>query len=181
MKDLKFTPLIVRAPWTARKIPSVGKDCGAWTCPTIDAMRYANCELHGGTVVQAGSPMIEDIDLRQEVGRRIRQARELLGWTQPELGLRVGMAKQTISSYESGHRMPGPREATLLGVALGVSPAHLLVVDGDDMQLLDAEAELVRLLRQLPPEEQARFHRLLEGRARLFAQPAPLKKRPPPK
>jgi transcriptional regulator with XRE-family HTH domain len=91
------------------------------------------------------------------------------------------MAKQTISSYESGHRMPGPREATLLGVALGVSPAHLLVVDGDDMQLLDAEAELVRLLRQLPPEEQARFHRLLEGRARLFAQPAPLKKRPPPK
>lgn len=91
------------------------------------------------------------------------------------------MPKQTIASYEQGTRLPGPKEATLLGEALGVSPAFLLVIDGDEMQLLDAEAEMVRKLRQLPPEERARFEKLLEGRVRLFAQRMPVKKRPPPK
>jgi transcriptional regulator with XRE-family HTH domain len=123
----------------------------------------------------------EDTDLKQEVGKRIAQARRALGWTQSDLGLRVGMAKTTIASYEQGVRLPGPTEATLLGEALGVSPAHLLVIDGDEMQLLDAEAEMVRLMRQLPPEEQAKIRKLLEGRARLFAQQATTKKRPPPK
>jgi transcriptional regulator with XRE-family HTH domain len=123
----------------------------------------------------------EDTDLKQEVGKRIAQARRALGWTQSDLGLRVGMAKTTIAGYEQGVRLPGPTEATLLGEALGVSPAHLLVIDGDEMQLLDAEAEMVRLMRQLPPEEQAKIRKLLEGRARLFAQQATTKKRPPPK
>src|SRR5690242_19234804 len=113
--------------------------------------KYANCG-HGATILFMGKRHAmddEDQRLREEVGRRICSAREALGWTQPELGRKVGKAKQTISSWESGHRMPGPREATLLGEALGVSPAHLLVVDGDEMQLLDAEAEMVRNLRTL--------------------------------
>jgi transcriptional regulator with XRE-family HTH domain len=136
-----------------------------------------------GTIV-AGSDMTtsrEDLDLKQEVGKRIAQARRALGWTQSELSLRIGRAKNTIASYEQGTRLPGPTEAALLGDALGVSPAYLLVIDGDEMQLLDAEAEMVRLMRQLPPEEQAKMRKLLEGRARLFAQQATTKKRPPPK
>jgi transcriptional regulator with XRE-family HTH domain len=138
---------------------------------------------HSGTI-PAGVPMTtsrEDLDLKQEVGKRLAQARRALGWTQLELGLKTGMAKTTIASYEQGTRLPGPTEATLLGDALGVSPAYLLVVDGDDMHLLDAEAEMVRLMRALPPEEQAKIKKLLEGRARLFAQQATTKKRPPPK
>lgn len=121
----------------------------------------------------------EDTDLKREVGKRIAAARLALGWNQTELGLKVGLAKTTIAGYEQGRSLPGPNEATLIGEALGVSPAYLLVVDGDEMQLLDAEAEIVRLLRALPPEEQARFRKLLEGRARL-ARKAPTKKRPPP-
>jgi transcriptional regulator with XRE-family HTH domain len=123
----------------------------------------------------------EDLALKAEVGKRIALARHALNWTQRELGLRVGMAKNTIASYEQGTRLPGPTEATLLGEALGVSPAYLLVVDGDQMHLLEAEAELVRLIRMLPPEEQAKMRKLLEGRARLFARPVPINKRPPPK
>jgi transcriptional regulator with XRE-family HTH domain len=136
-----------------------------------------------GTMIADMGPSVsrEDLDLKQEVGKRIAQARRSLGWTQAELGARIGKAKTTIASYEQGVRLPGPTEATLLGEALGVSPAYLLVIDGDAMQLLDAEAEMVRLIRALPPEEQAKFRKLLEGRARLFAQQASTKKRPPPK
>lgn len=121
----------------------------------------------------------EDSELKKKVGRRIAEARKALGWNQTELGLRVGLAKTTIAGYEQGVSLPGPNEATLIGAALGVSPAYLLVVDGDEMQLLDAEAEIVRKFRALPPEEQARFVKLLEGRVRL-ARKTPVKKRPPP-
>ncbi len=137
------------------------------------------CTIGAGESSMASSR--EDLVLKQEVGKRIAAARAALGWTQRELALKVGSAKQTIASYEQGTRLPGPKEATLLGEALGVSPAYLLVVDGDEMQLLDAEAEMVRLMRALPPEEQAKMRKLLEGRARLFAVRAPTKKRPPPK
>ncbi len=129
----------------------------------------------------AGMAHMDDNEIKRLIGERIAQARRDLGWSQSELARAVGMAPSTIGNYEQGTRMPRPGEATLLGKALGVSPAYLLAVDGDDMLLLDAEAEAIRWLRSLPPGEQQKMLKLLEGRAKLFAPDAPSKKRPPPK
>lgn len=43
---------------------------------------------------------------RGDLGRRLREARETRGWTLDDLAEAMGVAKCTISRYESGDRYP---------------------------------------------------------------------------
>lgn len=96
----------------------------------------------------------QPMDLKEEIGRRIKKAREDAGLTLLDLENRTAVLKVSrISNYEQGRRTPGPEEAKLLARALGVSAAYLLCVD--------AESEL-------RPDEQALIenYRATDGRGK---------------
>lgn len=128
--------------------------------------------------------------ISSSVGRRLREARERLGWTQAELAQRLGRTPTAISYWEGGQRSPGLDDLIDLAEALQVSPADLLqrsprVVARSQAALLNIQdlAEAVdralehpRSLFDLPevpraptsnPAEAAGFARRLAG------QPAP--------
>lgn len=52
-----------------------------------------------------------------EIGRRLRCARERLGWTQSEAGERTGIAHSAISEFENGKRSPSLFQLNSLGKA----------------------------------------------------------------
>lgn len=77
---------------------------------------------------------------------RIRILREANGWTQAQLGKRIGVAKTTITGYEREDRQPTP--ATICALCdlfgctadylLGRSASPLPVISQEDAAVLDA-------------------------------------------
>jgi len=43
--------------------------------------------------------------IKPEIGRRIRERREQLGWTQQQTADRLGTSQPRLSLYESGHNL----------------------------------------------------------------------------
>jgi len=98
----------------------------------------------------------DDDAVKRECGRRIRAARDAIGLTQGQLAEAVGLSPSAIGNYEQGIRLPGPREATLLGRELGINPAYILLVEGEEMLLFEDEALLLERFRGLSPQDQQR-------------------------
>lgn len=70
------------------------------------------------------------MDLKKEIGRRIREAREVLGLKLKDVAEKTtNLSVSRISNYEQGERMPGPEEAIQLAPILKKSAAYLLCVD----------------------------------------------------
>jgi transcriptional regulator with XRE-family HTH domain len=61
-------------------------------------------------------------EVRQEIGARVRQVREISGMSQTELARTLATDQSKWSKYELGHRMPDPIEmigfCEMLGVTL---------------------------------------------------------------
>lgn len=87
---------------------------------------------------------------------RIRELRQSMGWTQAQLGARVGMAKTTISGYEKGDHQVDPemicKLCDLFGCTadylLGRSASPLPVISPADAAVLDAYHALPLELRR---------------------------------
>lgn len=87
---------------------------------------------------------------------RIRELREANGWTQAQLGKRIGVAKTTITGYEREDRQPTP--ATICALCdlfgctadylLGRSASPLPVISPEDAAVLDAYHALPLELRR---------------------------------
>lgn len=80
----------------------------------------------------------------EELGKRIREAREKEGITQTSLAKKVHKAPRTISEYEAGERNMYAADIPLVAAALKVSVSYLLlgsVVDPTLMQSIIAEFE----------------------------------------
>ena len=87
---------------------------------------------------------------------RIRELREANGWTQTQLGKRIGVAKTTITGYEREDRQPTP--ATICALCdlfgctadylLGRSASPLPVISPEDAAVLDAYHALPLAIRQ---------------------------------
>ena len=77
---------------------------------------------------------------------RIRELRTARGWTQTQLGKRIGAAKNTISGYENGERQITPSTICALCDLFGCTSDYLLgraaspapVISDDDARLLEA-------------------------------------------
>jgi transcriptional regulator with XRE-family HTH domain len=61
----------------------------------------------------------------QVFGERVRRARTGLGFSQRELAAKLGIARATVSSYESGAREPSFEVAQKIAATLGVSINYL--------------------------------------------------------
>lgn len=60
------------------------------------------------------------------MGLRIKTAREKASLTQDQLALQVGVAKETLSKYENGHRTPDAAQLNRMVNATDCDPAWLL-------------------------------------------------------
>ena len=64
---------------------------------------------------------MQEEGITKYVGKQIRKYREIKGLTQKELGKRVGVQHNTISSYESGTNEPEHEVLFALAETLGVT------------------------------------------------------------
>lgn len=86
------------------------------------------------------------------LGRRLRQARLARGWTQAELGERLGLEDSNsgaprVSRYERGERMPDEQTMEALAKALDLPVAYFHAAS-------DPLAEAILLMSKLPPDKQ---------------------------
>jgi len=74
------------------------------------------------------------------LGKRIKQARVLVGLSQEGLGLEAGLDEMSASTrmnrYELGRRVPSPDFVERLGKVLNVPAAFFYAVDEDEAELL---------------------------------------------
>lgn len=122
--------------------------------------------------------MATEQEWKERIGARIKELRELKGWSLGRLAIETGdrLKKSAISNYEQGIRMPGPEEAILLAEALGESPAHILCLDDDMPALSKLEAELIRNMRILPENERDQYAERIAALALAYKKPVPDKR-----
>jgi transcriptional regulator with XRE-family HTH domain len=66
------------------------------------------------------------VDIRQQLGRNVRQAREAQGWSQEYFAHEAGIHRTYVSDIERGARNPTISVVDKLAKALGIKPADLL-------------------------------------------------------
>lgn len=76
------------------------------------------------------------------LGDRIRQLRKEAGWSQAELGDKIGTDSQRVSRYETGKITPSLDAIVRIAQALNVSIDHLLIDDIPRRPLHAAENSL---------------------------------------
>lgn len=95
----------------------------------------------------AGSSLIEfalvpsaSINPAEQFGARVRRLRVSLGWSQTELGVRMGISDDSaatrISRYEAGKHFPDLETAHALAETLGVPLPALLAQDDELYELI---------------------------------------------
>lgn len=85
-----------------------------------------------GMIRKVGATRIPGFD-----AAAMRAAREAMGWSQGRLGVEVGMAVVTISSWERSKSAPEPPKFVQLARALNVEPAALLRAPRAEWTLTD--------------------------------------------
>lgn len=103
---------------------------------------YYQCASHLVTLLSgsAGAVWVTRPGQASTFSRRLRQARERVGYSQYELGVRAGLdtsvAAPRINQYENGVHEPRQKLAQQLADALGVPSAFLYTPDEDLARLL---------------------------------------------
>lgn len=110
---------------------------------------------------------------KERIGQRIRELRDLEGWSLSDLARRTGdrLQKSRLSNYEQGERMPGPAEAVILGAVFEVAPAHVLCLDDDMPALSKEEADLIRNFRALPENQRQEYSERIADMALIYKKP----------
>jgi len=75
------------------------------------------------------------VDEIRIIGMNIRRYRQWKGWTQADLGLKVGLTKDTISKVELGKQNLNMRQLVSIQRELGVSPVELYLEDPEAVYL----------------------------------------------
>jgi transcriptional regulator with XRE-family HTH domain len=107
--------------------------------------------------------------LRKSIGRRIKKAREKIGWSQTELGRRLGKEPNSISNYEAGNRAIRITDLPRLAELLNISIAYLF---GEDESVEDIIAVVRQLDRANRRFALSNAKKLLESQKRYHADPA---------
>jgi transcriptional regulator with XRE-family HTH domain len=92
----------------------------------------------------------------QDIGKRIRLAREEQGWTQDQLAAAVGVSRSAVAQWETGRAGQVTANLTRVATALGVGVEHLMY--GRDMRAAGQafggdELAILRLYRECAPED----------------------------
>ncbi len=93
---------------------------------------------------------------------RIKELRELKGWTQEELASRARMSRSHVAMIEKESRPANTLKLNAIATALGVRTEELFEIDDDAKRLIE-------LLRQLGPSDRA----VVEGMIQALASKQP--------
>lgn len=88
---------------------------------------------------------------QRQIGAFIAQLRRERGWTQEELGARLGVTNKTVSRWENGNYMPDIEMLSLLGREFGVSLNELVQgrrLEAEDSFRAAAEENLTSALER---------------------------------
>lgn len=120
---------------------------------------------------------------KKRIGSRIRELRDLKGWSLMDLERRTAelaqkhkepglqLTKSRLSNYEQGIRMAGPFEATVLGMVFEEAPAHILCLDDQMPALSKKEADLIRNIRALPENQREEYLERIANLALAYRKP----------
>ena len=105
------------------------------------------------------------MDIREQIGNRITQARKALGISIKELSSRTKtLSPARISNWEQGTRSPGPVEAKLLAQNLKVSASYILcLTDNPQGELTHASGHTHRFIPVLTMTDAPHAKELLSG------------------
>lgn len=67
-----------------------------------------------------------DLNYQSAFGKRIKELREKLAWTQGDLAASSGVSEAQISVIENGHESPQLHTLKAIALALGMTPSKLL-------------------------------------------------------
>jgi transcriptional regulator with XRE-family HTH domain len=96
----------------------------------------------GGTAAEWVWHLHEEGPPPMALGERLRQLRKEAGWSQAELGEKIGTDSQRVSRYETGKITPSLDAIIRIAQALNVSIDHLLIDDIPRRPLHAAEHNL---------------------------------------
>lgn len=105
----------------------------------------------------------------QDIGARIKAAREELGWTQDQLAEAVGVSRSAVAQWETGRAGQVTTNLTRVAATLGVGVEHLMY--GRDKRAPGQayrgdELAMLRLYRACSPQDR----QLLLGTAKRLAR-----------
>lgn len=105
------------------------------------------------------------MDIREQIGNRITQARKALGISIKELSSRTKtLSPARISNWEQGTRSPGPVEAKLLAQNLNVSASYILcLTDNPQGELTHSSGHTHRYIPVLTMNDAPHARELLAG------------------
>ncbi len=95
--------------------------------------------------------------------KRIQELRKERGWSQPELGKKIGTSGKIVGRYELGYTIPSVEVARKFALAFGVT-LDSLVNEHDVPDSLNDQAMITRLknLEELPLEDKERIINFLD-------------------
>jgi transcriptional regulator with XRE-family HTH domain len=97
--------------------------------------------------------MSKEVEQRQRIAERIREARTLAGLSQGQVAKMMGMHRPSISEIEAGNRRVSAEELTRLADLFDVSTAYLLGEAPAKLSLDDPKLQLAaRELAKLSPD-----------------------------
>lgn len=104
------------------------------------------------------TPGISNAEPENELGQRLKEAREASRLTQGELSEKTkqadsdgkGISRAVLSFYETGKNRPSPREIRILCEVLRVSPSHLIYGTEDPFEQLADYARYEGFARSTP-------------------------------
>lgn len=95
------------------------------------------------------------MDLKYEIGSRIRKYREERKLSQKQFAELMGISNSRVSNWEQGINRPDADILADICRVLDVSPSALLDVHLSDEELSDQERKVLRAYRQKPELQQA--------------------------
>lgn len=109
------------------------------------------------------------LSLKQQIGNRIKLAREKAGMTQITLAEKISISKQIISDYEHANAFPSIKSATDICRTLSVSLNWLLTGDANmdaknecDYEFSEDEIRLITAYRKAPKHKKEIALEILE-------------------
>ena len=95
------------------------------------------------------------MELRYEIGKRIRKYREARGFSQIQLAEKLGISNSRVSNWEQGINRPDADILAEMCRVLDVSPSELLDVHLSTDELDEKEKKVVKAYRSKPELQQA--------------------------
>lgn len=118
----------------------------------------------------------ERAQLRKDLGRAMRNARELRGYTLEDLAAKLDISFGQVGHWETGRRPIWVEDLVSVSRILHSDLPRLLQNrsgEADDLTLGEEELELIKNFRKLPLHDREQYLTRITGLAKIYGDPVP--------